>query len=143
MQPRKDPRDSSSDGVGAGRGAASLAAASLTLDFGFHLDDESWLGSTRAAAAHSFLGECLRQLGKLDEAEAVLLEASAGLGSDANSRFRVALSLIDLYDAAGQSEKAARWRACIQAKPHREWAPPGIPAAQPALIAPEGDGEAE
>ncbi len=73
------------------------------------LPEESWL----IASSKSALGDCLRALGQLEDAERLLLEAVIHLDASAapQERRREARErLVRLYEAWERPEDAERWR---------------------------------
>ncbi len=98
------------DGRGDAEAAWPLFEEAIALLRG-SLGDDHW----RVASVRTDYGASLAGLGQFDRAEAQLLDAhrnlEAGMGSD-NERTREALTaLVDLYDAWGRPEPAARYRS--------------------------------
>lgn len=96
-----------------------------------HLGDEHW----DTANTRSLLGECLTKLTRYDEAEEELLTAhpllEISLGVNHPRTIKAATRLVALYDAWGQIDKAAAWRA--------RTTPTDVPATEEGSEQPNGE----
>ncbi len=74
-----------------------------------------------AGVVNGGYGACLTAMGRLDEAEPMLLESHAvllaALGADHERTRTAADRLVELYEAAGRDEEAARWRSRAPSPP--------------------------